>query len=887
MDFSVLKRYQSQITAVLLLAFMAVAFFLRILPAIVTRDMAFFPVYDTDTWYNMRQIEVMVHNFPQYNWFDPMTAYPEGKIIDWGPGLPLIAALFCIITGAATQNEIIAAAGFVTPLMAVLMVPVMYYLGSRIADWKTGIAAAGLISFSSFLYFTFSSYGMADHHIGEVLFSTLFILVYLSAISSAKAHPPDRNNLNAAAYFCGFSALAGLLYFAALITSTTVLIILLIIAVYTLIQNVTDFLHDRDPGYLCILNLVMLGLVMSLLFLFGFKREGLSIMSYSPGLVLVHGAVAAETVILFTLSKIFRGRRTHYLLVLAGLILGGIILSQVIPALQQVLNQALNLVFGYSAFSIGVQETLPWSFSGAYDAINVAILLVAGGFLVLGYRLAKKPERDLIFVAVWSGVMLLLTIQFQRFLYYFTVNIALLCALCITEPFRWDPDAVLRRIPSGFMRNSGNSDVKPSSEKNPVPEKFAKKKKPAPAARNSAGIKGILKLACLTAVCILTVAHIGISLSQDIHYAANANERVIPEDWLETLGWLRSGTPDPGIGYFDTYENTGYTAPMDSYGILAVWDAGHWITFFSHRMPVANPFQDNLGGESGTAAFFLSNNETQADKILQKFRGKYVITDSTMAVDRFTNLVPWMSGSADISSYIRWFLVADTTDTAHLEKIHLFNDAYFQTMVVRLHTFDGSQADPALAEYVKYVIRKPTALETADASGFSRVITSRQTINLTESNMTGTPIMAEGPELLPTSYADFYSEKPDKPLRTVPALTHYRLVHESPEDASVTPFPESESFTLSGIKMVKVFEYVTGARIPGEGTIELPLVTNTGRAFTYRQESVDGGFIVPYSTTGNPNAVHSIGMYHLIGTDKYFTVTEDDVKTGKTVTGIS
>jgi dolichyl-phosphooligosaccharide-protein glycotransferase len=624
---------------------------------------------------------------------------------------------------------------------------------------------------------------------------------------------------------------------------------------------------------------------MSLLFFFGFKREGLSIMNYSLGLVLVHGAIAAETVVMYALSKIFRGRRTHYLLILAGLIFGGIILSQVVPAIQQVSDQAMNLIFGYSAFSISVQETLPWSFSGAYDAINVAILLVAGGFLVLGYRLTKKPERELIFVAVWSVVMLLLTIQFQRFLYYFTVNIALLCALCITEPFHWDLDAILRRIPSGFMKYADNSDTKPHSEKQPVLEKPAKKKKIVPAARNTVGMISTIKMFCLVAICILTIMHIGISLSQDIQYAANANDRVIPADWLETLGWLRSGTPDPGIGYFDTYENAGYTAPADSYGILAVWDAGHWITFFSHRMPVANPFQDNLGGKSGTAAFFLSDNETQASKILQKFRGRYVITDSTMAVDRFTNLIPWMSGSADISSYIRWFLVADTKDTAHLEKIHLFNDAYFQTMVVRLHNFDGSQADPDLTEYVKYTIRKPTALETADASGFSRVITSRQTINLTGSNMTSIPVIAEGPELLPTSYADFYSDKPDEPLRTVPALTHYRLVHESPEDASVTPFPESESITLKGIKMVKVFEYVTGARIAGEGTIELPLVTNTGRAFTYRQESVEGTFIVPYSTTGAPYEVHASGMYHIVGTGEYFTVTEDEVKSGNTVMG--
>jgi oligosaccharyl transferase (archaeosortase A-associated) len=879
MDISALKKYQPHLIVLLLLLFMVIAFVLRILPAIITRDQAFFPVYDTDTWYNLRQIEVMVHNFPQYNWFDPMTAYPAGKQIDWGPALPFIAAIGCIITGAATQAGIITTAGFISPLMAMLMVPVMYYLGLKMGDGKTGIAAAGLISVTSFLYFTFSSYGMVDHHIAEVLFSTIFILVYVSALSLAKEHPPDRNNLNTTAYFCGLSALAGMVFFAALLTSTTTLLILLIIAIYTFIQSVTDFFHGRNPDYLCILNLLMLCLSTALLVLFGFRQEGLSFMNYSAGLVLVHLAVMAETVGMYALSKVLRGRRTPYLAVMAGLILGGLIISQTVPALRQISSQAMNLVFGYSAFSVGVQETLPWSFSGAFDAFNVAIFLAAGGFLVLGYHLVKKQDRELIFFAVWSVVMLLLTIRFQRFQYYFTINITLLSALCITEPFRWDLDAVLRRMPPGL----GMRGDKPSPEKQPLHEKQAKKKRSAPAIKNPVGTAGMLKLACLAAVCILTVTHIGLSLSRDFHYAITPGDRVIPPDWLESLEWLRTGTPDPGIGYFDEYNSRNYTAPPDSYGILAVWDAGHWITFFSHRTPVTNPFQDNLGGESGTAAFFLSDNETQATGILKNFRGRYVITDSTMAVDRFTNLVPWKSGSVDISQYIKWFLIADPQDTPHLKKIHLFDDRYFQTMVVRLHTFDGSLTTPASAEYVRYTIRMPAAQETTEVSGFSRVISNRQTINLTRYNATDMPILAEGPELLPTTYASFYSDMPDEPLSAVPALTHYRLVHESPKDASVMPFPESEPFTLTAVKTVKVFEYVSGARITGEGIIELPVVTNTGRTFVYRQESSGGEFIVPYSTQENPYEVRATGPYHIIGTSRTFEVTEEAVREGNTV----
>ncbi len=881
MDITTLKKYRPHLIVLFLFFFMAIAVILRIVPAIITRDLAFFPIYDTDTWYNLRQIEVMVHNFPQYNWFDPMTAYPAGKSIDWGPGLPFVTAVICIFTGAATQAGIITMAGFVSPLMAMIMVPVMYYLGTKIGDWKTGVTAAGLIAFTSFFYFTFSSYGMVDHHIAEVLFSTLFILVYISALSNAREPSQKQTHLNGIAYLCGLSALAGILFFTALITSTTVLLVMLVVAIYTFVQGVMDFLQGKDSDYLGILNLVMSGVVTVLLFLFGFHGEGLNVTNYSFGLVLILVAIMAETVILYGLSKIFRGRRTMYLLAMAGIILGGVIVSQIIPALRLVSSQAIDLLSGNSAFSVGVQETLPWSFPGAFDAINVGIFLMAGGFLVLGYHLVKKQERELVFIAVWSVIMLLLTIQFQRFLYYFTVNIALLCALCITEPFRWDHGAILHKMLPGLTQHTGDSEHTP--EKQQVPDKPSKKRKTVTATRHPMGTAVTIRLACLVAVCLLTITFIGLSLAQDYHYATNARDRVIPLDWLESLAWLRTGTPDPGIGYFDHYEKTGYKSPSDSYGILAVWDAGHWITFFAHRMPVTNPFQDNLGGPRGTAAFFLSENESQANTILQDFRGRYVITDSSMAVDRFTNLVPWMSGSADISHYIKWFLVPDPNDTLHLKKIHLFDNGYFQTMVVRLHAFDGSLTLPDSATYVQYTIRKPTAQETADASGFSRVISNRQIVNVTGSNATDAPIIEEGPELLPTTYANRYSDMPDQPPGAVPALTHYRLVHESPEDAPVIPFPESEPVTLPGIKMVKVFEYVDGARIAGNGIIELPVITNTGRSFVYRQESSGGEFIVPYSTRGNPYEVRATGPYHIIGTSRSFEVTEDEVAEGKVV----
>jgi dolichyl-diphosphooligosaccharide--protein glycosyltransferase len=145
--------------------------------------------------------------------------------------------------------------------------------------------------------------------------------------------------------------------------------------------------------------------------------------------------------------------------------------------------------------------------------------------------------------------------------------------------------------------------------------------------------------------------------------------------------------------------------------------------------------------------------------------------------------------------------------------------------------------------------------------------------------------MKEGPELLPTEYANIFSDLPDRPVQKVSALQHYRLVHESLENASVTPFPESDPIALPGIKYVKIFEYVKGAQIPGAGIIELPVVTNTGRTFTYRQESVNGRFIVPYPTGESPYDVRATAEYHVVGTSRYIAVTEDDITAGRQVTG--
>jgi len=193
---------------------------------------------------------------------------------------------------------------------------------------------------------------------------------------------------------------------------------------------------------------------------------------------------------------------------------------------------------------------------------------------------------------------------------------------------------------------------------------------------------------------------------------------------------------------------------------------------------------------------------------------------------------------------------------------------------------------PKTETYIQYVIRQvPAAGETAgDVNGYARVITSEQEQNSSQGH-NETRIVREGTDLTPGQYANIFSDLPNRTVQDIPALKHYRLIHESPNNASVKIFPESDTMTFSDIKYVKIFEYVKGAHIPGNGIIELPIMTNTGRTFVYQQESENGEFVVPYSTQSNPYDVRATGQYHIVGTSRDITVSEEDVRIGRQVTG--
>ena len=101
---------------------------------------------------------------------------------------------------------------------------------------------------------------------------------------------------------------------------------------------------------------------------------------------------------------------------------------------------------------MGVIETLPLTLPAAWDYFGFAIILAAGGFAVLAGALLHKPRTEQVFLLLWSLVMVILTIRYQRFDYYSTVNIVLLSAICIVACFRWQDAGLREKIASLLSR---------------------------------------------------------------------------------------------------------------------------------------------------------------------------------------------------------------------------------------------------------------------------------------------------------------------------------------------------------------------------------------------------------------------------------------------------
>jgi dolichyl-diphosphooligosaccharide--protein glycosyltransferase len=842
------------------------ALWLRLLPMLAMGNTdVLMMVASDDPLYNLRQVEQILANFPDYGWFDAMTRYPYGTSIYWGPLFPTIIAVCCLITGATTRAEIISVGLLIPPLMAVAIIALMYFVGKTCGDWKTGILASGFTAIVTGQFFYRSFYGYMDHHIAEVLFSTLFCLFYMYAILSEKGTKIELKNPGSYKSLLLISGLTGIAYLLGLFTMPTMILFAMIAGIFTVIQFIIDVYRGRTSEYLLLINITIFSTAIIGLLVFGLKNSGIDLSTYSIGHIFAYLAMIFGTGILYLLQNYLKDKeRYYYPVALAGCgIIFSVVLYFLVPQLYGLLIYSLFSFFGQAPVTNTVQEARGWALDLAWMTFNYGLLLMAGGILVMIYKNIHNEHPEQVFALIWSIVMFFSTWQHVRYEYYLAINVALLAAVCVSYLFsRGLPD--IRHL-SGV---SSPDEAADPGEKVPGTGAQTKKQKKSlkKTSRHVTTNYPLVGLVFISIGLSLLFAYTSVSYS---YTNAIASPTRMNADWRESMDWMVNNTPETGVDYFTIYDQNTFRYPAGSYGVMSWWDYGHLITYIAKRIPNANPFQQGVAGPDGAAAYFMSTNEDKANAILDRLGTRYIVTDIEMDTGKFWAMSTWDNATLGTDPYQMILLLQSKDNPDSYEPARLNRQEYYLTTVSRLHNFDGSMSTPTQAYYIEYADSSVTNV------AYPVVITAEK-VNATEAQLRAAQYNLKA---LPGYHAEVMNPESTidiiHPVDTVPALQHYRLVHESPNNVF--------SSSVVDVRYVKIFEYVQGAHIKGEGIIEVPVITNTGRSFTYRQASVNGEFIVPYSTTGNSYDVKTAGKYTISGTGRQYDVPESAVVQGSTI----
>jgi dolichyl-diphosphooligosaccharide--protein glycosyltransferase len=440
------------------------------------------------------------------------------------------------------------------------------------------------------------------------------------------------------------------------------------------------------------------------------------------------------------------------------------------------------------------------------------------------------------------------------------VNIALLSAVCVSFTFEYGW-ADIRRLATRMSSDTEGPEFnKRGKEESPRSKKQKKTHKKG----SETSQPNYINIAFVILTVGLSILFAYTSASLSYSNAAGDTIRMNP-DWRESLDWMGNNTPDTGVNYTTIYNPQTFKYPPEAYGVMSWWDYGHMITYIAKRIPNANPFQAGVVGPTGSANYFMSISEDEGNQVLDRAKTRYIITDIEMDTGKFWAMATWYNASVAASPYQMTLLTPAQNNPNSYESVLLNTQQYYLTMISRLHNFDGSLTTPTSAYYIEYA--DPTISQVS-----LPVITGAEAINATEAVSRAAEYNLKAPE---GYHASALSPAIILPIETVPALRHYRLVHESPSNVF--------NSKTNDVKYVKIFEYVKGAHIKGEGIIQVPLISNTGRNFTYRQMSVNGEFIVPYSTTGNPYGVKTTGKYRVITSGQEYDVPESAVMQGAVI----
>ena len=491
----------------------------------------------------------MQANFPSYNFFDPMTFFPAGANIQWGPVFPFIVTMACLVAGATTRQEIVSVAVLIPPLLAVVLIPLVYLIGVRLHNRLCGIIAALFLAVMPGNFFDVSSFGIIDHHVAEALFGCAFILTYIVALQVTASSGSKTVNANDITKILVTCSLCGIMYVIGYLNMFTIIIFALVAIVFTAAQAMVDFHAGRDLRYLVIVNSVVFGIALagSLLFL----REGgsFSLVGYSLGHAAAFLFIIIATLALYLLGIILRKRPFILYPAVVGTVLAGTLVATalLLPSLYFTAIDGLMEGLGQKVYSVAIVESLPLDPATLWSIYNIGLLLLAGGFVFLFLKVWKEKRPSDLLCLVWGVLILVLSIQHARYEYLLAAPFAVISGFFVSSAIE------LRK--AGIGRDYQRKDQR----KKLLKRKFRvkKQKRPMTTDPRRTGQKNEWKELLVIGAIIFSAGFIGASLWSDLH-----KQPVKPQEgWIDALEWLGSNSPDPGVDYYKNYPREGFKYP--------------------------------------------------------------------------------------------------------------------------------------------------------------------------------------------------------------------------------------------------------------------------------------------------------------------------------------
>lgn len=754
-----------------------------------------------DAYYHMRLIENLSHHFPHRIYFDPFTLYPYGQQVYFAPFFDQLVGFFIWVIGLGSPSKhvIETVAAYFPAVMGSLVTFPVYFIGKELFNRKVGLIAAALVVILPGQFLLRSLLGFTDHHVAETFFSTLVVLFLILAVKRAKEKELSFSSLQKRDWRSLrkpliYSFLAGIALGCYLLSWVGAGFIILVIFTFLLIQYIIDHVRGKSTDYLGIVSVpcIFIALIMIAPFK-GVLAEGrLYVIALLAGILVFP--------VLSGLSVLMKSRnvgRSYYPLTLVVLGIIGILIFYF--ADRSLLNSFLDVfdVFWPSG-STTISEVKHLSLSMAWDQFTTGFYLALISLVFTAYLVIKEQAADKTLFLVWSVIMLAATLGQNRFAYYFAVNVALLTAYLSWRAVDWGSSFV-----KAFKKGKGGEDdrgdrrrkekgkTKPGKKERRKQEKEQQRALGAPVTRGAVLRYGYSVIAILMVFFLVFYPNIGkaIDIAKSSPNPTNA--------WHDALVWMRDNTPDPFENpdfYYDLYKSPswgeGYEYPPSAYGVMSWWDYGHYITYIAHRIPNCNPHQ---AGATRAADFFIAQDESSANEMLDKLGSKYIIIDFPMAMyarrgdgsifGKFSAMIDW-AGENKQDFFETYY---QETTAGEIEPVMIYYPEYYQSMCIRLYIFRGEAVIPQNSTLVISYIEK------TDKNGVSyKEIASAHPFATYE----------EAKSYLDSQTGSNYRIVGNNPFASpVPLdkLDNYKLVYESPSIEEPAPGTTTAS--------IKIFEY--------------------------------------------------------------------------------